>query len=335
MIDPSVTYPGLVSTPDANYPYGGAINETSSGALDGTPLEQKWVNDFYGLIQHAVNLAGVVPTNTAETAQASQVMDSLATAFRSNDLTHIDSGGADAKVLTIQAASKSVSGYKNSYAVEFINLVTNTAAVTIDVDSIGAVDLRDSAGAALAAGAITAGQRLKAVYNTGAGHFRLSSAVIKDWITLSEDSLSGADNEWLSVPGGVERIEITCRQVSLDNADETAIQLGGVSYVVAGYAGQARVDSVGSAQWSTQALLQVGAAAANTWSFLIQMRKFSGNIWHISSMGIRDDGTTSGLHSSAGYVDVGAVLQKFKLKASGAGNFDNGTAIAKYFGPVS
>lgn len=86
-INPNTQYPGQVETPDANYPYGGAKNETTPstptvpGSLDGTPLEKAMLNDIFGFQQALLTEAAIVPSGNAETALASQYLDALKILF--------------------------------------------------------------------------------------------------------------------------------------------------------------------------------------------------------------------------------------------------------------
>ena len=66
------------TTPPSNdYPFGGVKNETTQGALDGTPLEKAVYNDLIGWFQAALVAASKTPTNNSETARASQVLDAI------------------------------------------------------------------------------------------------------------------------------------------------------------------------------------------------------------------------------------------------------------------
>jgi len=77
MINPSVKYSGKINAPDANYPQGSARNITSPGDGTGTPLEEDWVNDFFGLAQSAVNDAGITPSGTPDSVTNPQILNAL------------------------------------------------------------------------------------------------------------------------------------------------------------------------------------------------------------------------------------------------------------------
>jgi len=66
------------STPaDTSYPYGSAKNETSGGALDGTPWEKAGFDDLYGLMQSLLAGAGTVPNGNPDTVLAPQYLASI------------------------------------------------------------------------------------------------------------------------------------------------------------------------------------------------------------------------------------------------------------------
>ena len=62
---------------DASYPYGSAKNETSPGALDGTPLEKAGLDDLYGLMQSLLSASGIVPNGNPDTVLAPQYLASI------------------------------------------------------------------------------------------------------------------------------------------------------------------------------------------------------------------------------------------------------------------
>jgi hypothetical protein len=149
--------------------------------------------------------------------------------------------------------------------------------------------------------------------------------------SLGVITLSGTSQEWTSIPAGVERVEIWGRSVSLNGADDFAIQLGNAtSYVSSGYNGQARQS--GSNTWSTQAILSQSISAAAAFSLAAVLTKEpSTNIWHITSHVARDDGTGDAVHLSNGRIDVTAALTRIKIKSVASASFDSGTAFAKYW----
>lgn len=61
----------------AEYPNGSAKNETTPGALDGTPLEKAFYNDILGLMQSLIVAGGEVATNTADNVLFPQYLTSI------------------------------------------------------------------------------------------------------------------------------------------------------------------------------------------------------------------------------------------------------------------
>jgi hypothetical protein len=71
------TYPGKSNAADANYPQGSARNITTPGDGQGTPLEQAWLNDLFGMQQALLAEAGLTPSGNADTAIASQYLAAI------------------------------------------------------------------------------------------------------------------------------------------------------------------------------------------------------------------------------------------------------------------
>jgi hypothetical protein len=77
-LDPSLTYPGQIDITDlVGYPKGRAKNVTSIGDGTGTPLEQGWVSDLFGMQQALLTFAGITPTNVPDKVGASQYLDAI------------------------------------------------------------------------------------------------------------------------------------------------------------------------------------------------------------------------------------------------------------------
>ena len=70
-INPNTKYPGRITAPTLDYPYGSSKNETSPGAGDGTPYELARADDIFGFQQALLAAASITPGNNAETALVS------------------------------------------------------------------------------------------------------------------------------------------------------------------------------------------------------------------------------------------------------------------------
>jgi phage baseplate assembly protein gpV len=80
-IRPQVVYPGQTISGDAGYPHGKARNQLVENDGTGTPLEELWVNDLFGMQQALLNDAAVTPSGTPDTVSASDYLNSLKTLF--------------------------------------------------------------------------------------------------------------------------------------------------------------------------------------------------------------------------------------------------------------
>lgn len=74
-----------IDTTDTDYPYGRAQNESTPGALDGTPMveEVHGIGDAYQANIELLRLAGITPDENPERKDNSQVVTAMKTLFRS------------------------------------------------------------------------------------------------------------------------------------------------------------------------------------------------------------------------------------------------------------
>lgn len=63
---------------DADWPYGRPKDETVPGGLDGTEFVAKMIRDIYGPAYALLDAAGLIPSGTADTPAASQVLEAIA-----------------------------------------------------------------------------------------------------------------------------------------------------------------------------------------------------------------------------------------------------------------
>lgn len=75
-IKPNIAFPGRITAPDANYPYGSSKDESAPGAGDGTPYKKIRADDVFGFQQSLLTRAGVIPSGNADTALVSDYLDS-------------------------------------------------------------------------------------------------------------------------------------------------------------------------------------------------------------------------------------------------------------------
>jgi hypothetical protein len=76
-IKPTTAFPGKIAPADASYPYGKARNITAPGDGTGTPFNATLLNDVWGFFQHLLKRGGITPTETPDTAPASQYADGI------------------------------------------------------------------------------------------------------------------------------------------------------------------------------------------------------------------------------------------------------------------
>jgi hypothetical protein len=88
--NPLITYPGKVLPSSPQYPYGEPRNVTVNGDGTGTPFEAEYLKDIYGWQQAILVEANIVPSNTADTATASQYLEGIKKLARIVNLTTSD-----------------------------------------------------------------------------------------------------------------------------------------------------------------------------------------------------------------------------------------------------
>lgn len=76
-IDLSVAYPTKVNPPSPAWPFGQPRNITSPGDGTGTPWEQSIIRDLVAWQQGLMIRAGITPSGTPDTAESSQIIESL------------------------------------------------------------------------------------------------------------------------------------------------------------------------------------------------------------------------------------------------------------------
>jgi len=77
-IDPSTEYPGQIDTSDpSGYPYGKPRDDITDDDGTGTPLQDRWLSDVFGLQQALLEESGIVPSGTPDKVGASQYLEAL------------------------------------------------------------------------------------------------------------------------------------------------------------------------------------------------------------------------------------------------------------------
>lgn len=76
-INPDSAFPGKTAGVSPQYPFGKARDVASPGDGTGTPLKSAWLNDWFGLQQQLLSLAGIVPSGISDEVGTCQVWDAL------------------------------------------------------------------------------------------------------------------------------------------------------------------------------------------------------------------------------------------------------------------
>lgn len=160
----SSTYPTRVTAPDADYSYGSSKNETTPGAGDGTPTELARSNDVFGLQQSLLRAAGITPSNVADTQLVSEYVQAIVEIASGRAFQYVDSGAANAYVLTNAANQQKPRSLFAGMRCEFTPTNNNTGASTVDVAGIGVVNIYHN-GAALVGGELDTTRKTIMVYN--------------------------------------------------------------------------------------------------------------------------------------------------------------------------
>ena len=192
-INPNTEYAGRVTAPSSAYPYGSSKNETSPGAGDGTPYELARANDVLGMQQALLKSAGITPSGNADEVGTSEYVQAIVEEAMGRGSYMVESGGSAADVYIVEAATDNEKprSYFENMTVVFRAAVTNTGASTIDVAGLGVKAIRDSNGAVLIIGAISAINANVLVYDAVNGWFLLSPPPIssvqacKAWVQFS------------------------------------------------------------------------------------------------------------------------------------------------------
>lgn len=93
-INPNSAFPGKTAGTSPAYPYGRARNVTAPGDGTGTPLDQLWLNDWFGFQQQMLSEAGITPSGAPDEVGASQMRQAFEALFASKVALAGDDGAA-------------------------------------------------------------------------------------------------------------------------------------------------------------------------------------------------------------------------------------------------
>lgn len=232
--------PPLSNAASGAYPQGSFKNVTTPTGVDGSPCEQAWPNDLYGFMQRLVLVAGVTPSGVPDTALVSDLFDATEMIF--NKFISVNDAGTGATVddidlLSISGVGAPVTAYADGQLFVFKSRNTNTGPMTVDLDSIGSADLKNSFGQALEAYDVIADKYYFIRYDAASGDFQM--------IVKPEDGI------------GFARTPMT------EYSSATDIKIGNGEYdIIGATVGRMRV------YWKSQLTYSYTTLAASTWSYL-------------------------------------------------------------------
>lgn len=173
---PITEYPGKVDPVSPAYPDGEARDVSAPGAGDGTPLQEKWVNDVFGTFQALLKALGVAANNTPEQVGNSQILQAITALAAGRATLMTDTGLADVYDVAPPADNQVPPAYAEGYTVRFTPANDNTGPSTLDVDGLGVVPLVDRYGNPLTGGELRTDTLAVVVYNAAGAHFRLQES---------------------------------------------------------------------------------------------------------------------------------------------------------------
>ncbi len=139
---------------------------------DTQSLTSSNANDIIKEIQGAVTDTGQALINLAVSADNTQLSTAVSR-YAAAGTFYTGGGTGNAQTLTTIGSYKGTGAYQDGQEVRWMASNANTAAVTIDADSIGVVDLTKEGGAPLVSDAIDTTVMNVARYNASAGRFEL------------------------------------------------------------------------------------------------------------------------------------------------------------------
>jgi hypothetical protein len=167
------SYGSSVDPATTEYPFGRPKNDTVAGDQTGTPGDQKWVSDIYGLFAAVLTMSGITPSNDADRVGASQYLQGFTELSSGRGSFCIESTGSAANAYLVEPITNAepMKSYFDNMTLIFDVAAANTGASTINAFGLGTVAITQIGGAALTSGQLTG--RVTIVYNLTAGEFEL------------------------------------------------------------------------------------------------------------------------------------------------------------------
>jgi hypothetical protein len=168
------TYTGRITAPSLDYPYASSKNESPVGSNNGTPYEIARANDIFGMQQALLESANIVPSGNPDTVLDSEYVKSIVEIASGRAINYNETGIADAYVLDIKSKQQPPASLFDGLTIKFTPGNLNTGASTIDVASLGIVNLKDFEGVDLLENILDPVKSYTAVFNLASNEFRLN-----------------------------------------------------------------------------------------------------------------------------------------------------------------
>ncbi|MBW1725992.1 MAG: hypothetical protein JRJ62_00140 [Deltaproteobacteria bacterium] len=192
-INPTTEFVGKIASDPTNYPYGKAKNVTTPGDGTGTPWIASLLNDIFGFQQALLKAAGIIPSGTPDKFGASEYMQSVIALASGRAMRYDDTGAVNAVVLTARTNQQSVSNLFDGLTVQFIPVITNTGAVTLDYNATGVLNLKNVQGDDIDVGFLDPTLIYTSVYHSTPGEWRLST-LMDVWSDVIRSGFGGSVN---------------------------------------------------------------------------------------------------------------------------------------------
>jgi len=182
-INPGSAFPGAITPPDANYPYGSSQDEVTPGVSgDGTPYNKLRADDIFGFQQALLQAASIVPSGNSDNATASQYLQSVIELSSGRASTYIDNGLSNTDYhVFVPSGGQAISQYFEGLVIRFKAIQNNDGAGQhyLNVQNLGLVPLLQPDLGQLQEGDIVAGKYYDCKYLNG--NFILNKTISDDF----------------------------------------------------------------------------------------------------------------------------------------------------------
>jgi hypothetical protein len=231
---------------------------------------------------------------------------------------------------TLTATVPLLTAYTTGQVFRFIAPASNTGAVTLNINAIGAKAVTKLGNTPLGAGDILSGQTVEVIYD--GTQFQLTGSRMTSTTLVTA---SGSTVDFTGIPSWVRKITLMFDGISFTGTDSLLLQIGGSGGIEnTGYATSFASVSNGASPSVTErtdswALQSNSATGAFTGLVTLGLLDPSTNKWVASGNIARGAGLLN-VYCIAGSKAIATALQRVRLAASGANTFDAGTVSILY-----